>query len=240
MCEKKCGGIRPSQEICTPCMLHVGGDAVMYHFFCVFPVPCLFSTPTMAPPKAWQLATCAIALASNFASPNTVDAFVPAASSPFSSSKKTVVYLEHRLKLNPVAYRQSFAASGTAAPLAMVLPEAAAAAVGVGEAGWASTVLSTSVAGGESSVEISSRAAAAMMMLLAEGGGVMEGMDMGKLGLFTFGGIGLVAAVFKTAVYWRMQYVVSCVCGYVCVCVLLLRVCVWCVVVVGCCGLVHF
>lgn len=185
----------------------------------------------MAPPKAWRLAMCAIALALNLASPNTVDAFVPASSSYFSSAKKTV-HLEHSLKLNPVASRPSLAGSGTAAPLAMVLPTAAA---GAAAADWASTALSTGVAGGEISVELPSRAAAAMVMLLAEGD-LMEGMDVGKLGLFTFGGIGIAAAVFKTAVYWRMQYVVSCVCVGMCVC---LRVCAWWVVAGGCCGMVH-
>lgn len=39
--------------------------------------------------------------------------------------------------------------------------------------------------------------------------GVMDDMDPTKLGLFAFAGFGVAAAGFKTAVYWRMQFVVS-------------------------------
>lgn len=41
------------------------------------------------------------------------------------------------------------------------------------------------------------------------GGGVLDDMDPTKLGLFAFAGLGVAAAGFSTAVYWRMQYVVS-------------------------------
>lgn len=42
------------------------------------------------------------------------------------------------------------------------------------------------------------------------GGGMLEEhMDPTKLGLFAFAGLGVAAAGFSTAVYWRMQYVVS-------------------------------
>lgn len=47
------------------------------------------------------------------------------------------------------------------------------------------------------------------------GGGGLLDMDPAKLGLFALGGLGVAAAGFSTAVYWRMQYVVSAVvaCG---------------------------
>ncbi|CAM9791052.1 unnamed protein product [Ectocarpus fasciculatus] len=40
-----------------------------------------------------------------------------------------------------------------------------------------------------------------------DGGGLLE--DPAKLGLFALGGLGVAAAGFSTAVYWRMQYVVA-------------------------------
>lgn len=40
--------------------------------------------------------------------------------------------------------------------------------------------------------------------------GILDDMDPTKLGLFAFAGLGVAAAGFKTAVYWRMQYVVRC------------------------------
>lgn len=48
---------------------------------------------------------------------------------------------------------------------------------------------------------------AAGQMLLA--GGILDDLDPAKLGLFAFAGLGVAAAGFSTAVYWRMQYVVS-------------------------------
>lgn len=164
---------------------------------------------------------CAIALASNLASPNTVDAFVPAANHLFPSAKTTTVSLEHnnRLKLNTVASRPHRRGNKGMTPLAMMLPTAGAAAASAAAVDWALAVVSPGVAvGGESSVELpSSTAAAAAMMMLAEGG-FLEGMDAKTLGLFAFAGVGVAAAGFKTAVYWRMQYVVS-LCVSVCVCV---------------------
>lgn len=54
--------------------------------------------------------------------------------------------------------------------------------------------------------------AAATMVLSDAADAVLSaaGMDPSvKLGLAAFAGVGLAAAGFKTAVYWRMQYVVS-------------------------------
>lgn len=55
--------------------------------------------------------------------------------------------------------------------------------------------------------EAAAAATAAGQMVLA--GGIMDDMDPTKLGLFAFAGLGVAAAGFSTAVYWRMQYVVS-------------------------------
>ncbi|CAM9457906.1 unnamed protein product [Scytosiphon promiscuus] len=49
---------------------------------------------------------------------------------------------------------------------------------------------------------------AAALALLADGG-LLDEMDPAKLGLFAFAGLGVAAAGFSTAVYWRMQYVVA-------------------------------
>eukprot|EP00752_Nemacystus_decipiens_P004695 g4283.t1 len=50
-------------------------------------------------------------------------------------------------------------------------------------------------------------ATAAGHLVLA--GGILDDMDPAKLGLFAFAGVGVAAAGFSTAVYWRMQYVVA-------------------------------
>ena len=53
-------------------------------------------------------------------------------------------------------------------------------------------------------------------MLLANA--IPDDLDPAKLGLFAFAGLGVAAAGFSTAVYWRMQYVVSDgVCRDVCI-----------------------
>ncbi len=48
-------------------------------------------------------------------------------------------------------------------------------------------------------------------MLLANA--ILDDLDPAKLGLFAFAGLGVAAAGFSTAVYWRMQYVVSASCA---------------------------
>lgn len=55
--------------------------------------------------------------------------------------------------------------------------------------------------------EAAAAATAAGQLVLAAG--PLDDLDPAKLGLFAVAGLGVAAAGFSTAVYWRMQYVVS-------------------------------
>jgi len=60
---------------------------------------------------------------------------------------------------------------------------------------------------GSDSATAAAAAAATGHMLLASV--IPDDLDPAKLGLFALAGLGVAAAGFSTAVYWRMQYVVS-------------------------------
>lgn len=102
-------------------------------------------------------------------------------------------------KLNKVANRRSTSARLTPTATA-VLPGGAADAVEQSSLGVSRAA---EVVGNEAAAA----ATAAGQLVLA--GGILDDMDPAKLGLFAFAGLGVAAAGFSTAVYWRMQYVVS-------------------------------
>lgn len=86
-----------------------------------------------------------------------------------------------------------------------ILPLASATAVANGAGVWATDAVRTV------QEDTAANHGAAAMVLSDAADAVLSaaGMDPSvKLGLAAFGGVGLAAAGFKTAVYWRMQYVV--------------------------------
>ena len=92
------------------------------------------------------------------------------------------------------------AAAGAAGAAGAVAPGEAATEA----AGYASNILQTGIASSSGSAEGLSSWAPVLLS-----SGIMDDMDPTKLGLFALGGLGVAAAGFQTAVYWRMQYVVS-------------------------------
>lgn len=153
----------------------------------------------MTLPAVWQRSICcAILLLSgpNFlaSSPTAaVLAFIPAAGPPRAS----------KLNIAPSGRGQKSIASSSTTPASTTsLPAVgtaveAAAAVGVPE--WsAGTFLNGAVGGGATDL------LPPWTVLLSDG--IMD--DPSKLPLFALAGLGVAAAGFKTAVYWRMQYVV--------------------------------
>lgn len=81
-----------------------------------------------------------------------------------------------------------------------------------GATAWADAAHAILAAGGEdasvsSAADLVASPSAAATLLLSDAGQGLD--DTTKLGLAAFAGVGVAAAGFKTAVYWRMQYVVS-------------------------------
>ncbi|CAM9448031.1 unnamed protein product [Ectocarpus sp. 4 AP-2014] len=138
----------------------------------------------MTPSRAWRSSMCAVlALASSLLAPTAVG-FV---------SPKVNIAVSHRRCTG----RRS-------PPPHMMLPSAeAAAAAGVEQLLQGVLRASDLVGGGA--------VPPPWAVTLADdvGGGGLLDMDPAKLGLFALGGLGVAAAGFSTAVYWRMQYVVA-------------------------------
>lgn len=139
-------------------------------------------TPAMSAPRAWRCSACAI-LVFVASTLNPVFGFLP----------------QPGPNLNNVAKRWSLSGRLTPTATAM-LPGGAAEAVG-------HYSLRVSHAAEVVGNEAAATSTAAAQMVLA--GGILDDMDPAKLGLFAFAGLGVAAAGFSTAVYWRMQYVVS-------------------------------
>lgn len=145
----------------------------------------------MAPSRAWRPAVGAmLALVSFMVGPTAVTSFA------LSAAKLNKVADSRR----PLGINNARRLTPTATAM---LPAAAAeqASSSIGE-----------IVGGGSTAAAGAIAAAVRNMpslVLAEGRGLLAEMDPAKLGLFAFAGLGVAAAGFSTAVYWRMQYVVS-------------------------------
>lgn len=154
--------------------------------------------------KAWRLTACAALAAAGSSLAPAVAAFVLPVNPPISTGQNTFPKLNVganiRRPSTATAMLLTEGAAAAAGAAATVSTEAAAAAVEATEK--ASTVLQAGFTG-------SSGSAAGLLSWAPVLSGIMDDMDPTKLGLFAFGGLGVAAAGFQTAVYWRMQYVVS-------------------------------
>eukprot|EP00903_Cladosiphon_okamuranus_P018573 g17096.t1 len=135
----------------------------------------------MSAPRAWRCSASAILL------------FVVSTLGPVFG------FVASAPKLNNVAHLRS-PANRPAPTATALLPGGAAEAAGQSSLGVSRSV---QVVGNEAAAA----ATAAGQLVLA--GGVLDDLDPPKLGLFALAGLGVAAAGFSTAVYWRMQYVVA-------------------------------
>ena len=155
--------------------------------------------------KAWRLTACAALAMAGYSPFASVAAFVLPANPPISTDLKPLFP-----KLNVAAnmHRPSTATSMLPATGAAAAAAAAAAAVSAAETAAEATETTLNVL--QTGLTSSSGSAAGLPSWAPVlSSGIMDDMDPTKLGLFAFAGLGVAAAGFQTAVYWRMQYVVS-------------------------------